>query len=129
MYGWTHELVALLANYGSILYIVAFLPMVWLLGYSVRLAMIVTSGFMALGTLLRSDISICSKIFLHQKYFYLMMHLPFACLYLGIMLMPSTFIVCVQMCDAIHPRPEPLAIHDQLPRLLHPQRDVQHRGG
>ena len=72
MYGWTHELVALLANYGSILYIVAFLPMVWLLyctvlhctlyctvqvwllGYSVRLAMIVTSGFMALGTLLRS---------------------------------------------------------------------------
>ena len=31
MYGWTHELVALLANYGSILYIVAFLPMVWLL--------------------------------------------------------------------------------------------------
>ena len=31
MYGWTHELVALLANYGSILYIVAFLPMVRLL--------------------------------------------------------------------------------------------------
>ena len=72
MYGWTHELVALLANYGSILYIVAFLPMVWLLGYSVRLAMIVTSGFMALGTLLRSDISTCTKIFLHQKYLYLM---------------------------------------------------------
>ena len=53
MYGWSHELVALLANYGSILYIVAFIPMVWLLGYSVRLAMVVTSGFMALGTILR----------------------------------------------------------------------------
>ena len=34
--------------------------------------MIVTSGFMALGTLLRSDISTCTKIFLHQKYLYLM---------------------------------------------------------
>ena len=54
MYDWTHELVALLANYGSILYIVAFIPMVWILGFSVRGAMIVTSGFMALGTLLRS---------------------------------------------------------------------------
>ena len=53
MYGWSHELVALLANYGSILYIVAFIPMVWLLGHSVRLAMVVTSGFMALGTILR----------------------------------------------------------------------------
>ena len=53
MYGWSHELVALLANYGSILYIVAFIPMVWLLGYSVRLAMVVASGFMALGTILR----------------------------------------------------------------------------
>ena len=78
MYGWTHELVALLANYGSILYIVAFLPMVrllhctalyctvctvqvWLLGYSVRLAMIVTSGFMALGTLLRSPSTITAR--------------------------------------------------------------------
>ena len=36
LYGWTHETVALLANYGSILYIIGFLPMVWLLGYSVR---------------------------------------------------------------------------------------------
>ena len=53
MYGWSHELVALLANYGSILYIVAFIPMVWILGYSVRVAMIVTSGFMAFGSLLR----------------------------------------------------------------------------
>ena len=53
MYGWSDELVALLANYGSILYIVAFIPMVWLLGRSLRLAMIVTSGFMALGTALR----------------------------------------------------------------------------
>ena len=69
MYGWTHELVALLANYGSILYIVAFLPMVWLLGYSVRLAMIVTSGFMALGTLLRSDISIVQKYFCIKNIF------------------------------------------------------------
>lgn len=53
MYGWSDELVALLANYGSILYIVAFIPMVWLLGRSLRLAMLVTSGFMALGTALR----------------------------------------------------------------------------
>ena len=53
MYGWSDELVALLANYGSILYIVAFIPMVWLLGHSLRLAMLVTSGFMALGTVLR----------------------------------------------------------------------------
>ena len=53
MYGWSHELVALLANYGSILYILAFIPMVWILGSSVRLAMIITSGFMCLGTLLR----------------------------------------------------------------------------
>ena len=53
MYGWTHELVALLANYGSILYIIGFLPMVWLLGTSLRLAMLVTSGFMAAGTILR----------------------------------------------------------------------------
>ena len=53
MYGWSDKLVALLANYGSILYIVAFMPMVWILGYSVRVAMIVTSGFMAFGSLLR----------------------------------------------------------------------------
>jgi len=53
MYGWSDKLVALLANYGSILYIVAFIPMVWILGYSVRVAMIVTSGFMAFGSLLR----------------------------------------------------------------------------
>ena len=53
LYGWNHELVALFANYGSILYIIGFLPMVWLLGYSLRLAMLVTSGFMATGTILR----------------------------------------------------------------------------
>ena len=53
LYGWNHELVALFANYGSILYIIGFLPMVWLLGYSLRLAMLVTSGFMAAGTILR----------------------------------------------------------------------------
>ena len=44
---------ALLANYGSILYIIGFIPMVWLLGYSLRLAMVVTTGFMAFGTVIR----------------------------------------------------------------------------
>ena len=44
---------ALLANYGSILYILGFIPMVWLLGHSLRLAMLVTTGFMAGGTVIR----------------------------------------------------------------------------
>ena len=53
LYGWSHDLVALFANYGSILYIVAFIPAVYLLERSVRLAMLFCSGFMAFGTILR----------------------------------------------------------------------------
>eukprot|EP00092_Neocalanus_flemingeri_P005346 GFUD01005760.1.p1 GENE.GFUD01005760.1~~GFUD01005760.1.p1 ORF type:complete len:483 (+),score=101.39 GFUD01005760.1:82-1530(+) len=53
LYGWSHDLIALFANYGSILYIVAFLPAVYVLERSVRTAMLFCSGFMALGTILR----------------------------------------------------------------------------
>jgi len=40
LYGWSPDLVALLANYGSILYIVAFIPAVYILNWSLRGAMI-----------------------------------------------------------------------------------------
>jgi len=53
LYGWSHDLIALFANYGSILYIVAFIPAVYVLERSVRMAMLFCSGFMALGTILR----------------------------------------------------------------------------
>merc|ERR1719300_2119167 len=53
LYGWSHDLIALFANYGSILYIVAFIPAVFILERSVRVAMLFCSGFMALGTILR----------------------------------------------------------------------------
>ncbi|XP_023343454.1 disrupted in renal carcinoma protein 2 homolog [Eurytemora carolleeae] len=53
LYGWSDELIALFANYGSILYIVAFIPVVYLLEKSLRLSMLMTTGFMALGTILR----------------------------------------------------------------------------
>jgi len=53
LYGWSHELIALFANYGSILYILAFIPAVYVLERSVRTAMLFCSGFMALGTILR----------------------------------------------------------------------------
>lgn len=56
LYGWSHDLVALLANYGSILYIVAFIPAVYCLERSVRAAMLLCSGFMALGTILRAGL-------------------------------------------------------------------------
>ena len=36
LYGWSDELIALFANYGSILYIVAFIPVVYLLEKSLR---------------------------------------------------------------------------------------------
>jgi len=53
LYGWSDDLIALFANYGSILYIVAFIPVVYLLQKSLRGAMLMTTGFMALGTILR----------------------------------------------------------------------------
>ena len=36
LYGWSDELIALFANYGSIMYIVAFIPVVFLLQKSLR---------------------------------------------------------------------------------------------
>ena len=36
LYGWSDELVALFANYGSIMYIAAFVPVVYLLQRSLR---------------------------------------------------------------------------------------------
>ena len=40
LYGWSPDLVALLANYGSILYILAFIPAVYILNWSLRGAMV-----------------------------------------------------------------------------------------
>jgi len=54
LYGWSHDLVALLANYGSILYILAFFPVVYILNRSLRGAMLMCIGFMALGTVMRA---------------------------------------------------------------------------
>jgi len=54
LYGWSHDLVALLANYGSILYIVAFFPVIYVLNRSLRGAMLMCIGFMALGTVMRA---------------------------------------------------------------------------
>ena len=53
LYGWSDDLIALLANYGSIMYIVMFLPAIYVLEKNLRQAMLFTSGFMALGTILR----------------------------------------------------------------------------
>ena len=67
LYGWTHDLIALFANYGSILYVVAFIPAVYVLERSVRNAMLFCSGFMAFGTILRcgflQDPYISQKVF------------------------------------------------------------------
>ena len=53
LYGWSDDLIALLANYGSIMYIAAFLPAIYVLEKNLRQAMLFTSGFMALGTIFR----------------------------------------------------------------------------
>lgn len=52
-YGWSDDLIALLANYGSIMYVVAFIPAVYSIEKDLRTAMLWCSGFMALGTILR----------------------------------------------------------------------------
>lgn len=54
LFGWSDDLIALFANYGSILYIVMFLPVVWLLQRSVRTALLLCTGLMAAGSLGRA---------------------------------------------------------------------------
>ena len=53
LFSWSPQLVALFANYGSILYILAFIPAIYILQRSLRVAVLLSIGLMALGTLMR----------------------------------------------------------------------------
>merc|ERR1719495_2394115 len=66
LFAWSPQLVALFANYGSILYILAFIPAIYILQRSLRVAVLLSIGLMALGTLMRCitfDDAILNEIF------------------------------------------------------------------
>jgi len=66
LFAWSPQLVALFANYGSILYILAFIPAIYILQRSLRVAVLLSIGLMTLGTLMRCikfDDAILNDIF------------------------------------------------------------------
>merc|ERR1711892_1326676 len=54
VYGWSDDLIELLSNYGYILYIIAFLPVLGILKTSLRKAMCFSAFLMTLGTMWRA---------------------------------------------------------------------------
>jgi len=54
VYGWSDDMIELLASYGYIFYIIAFLPVVYILKTSVRKAMCFSTFLMTLGTVWRA---------------------------------------------------------------------------
>ena len=54
VFGWEDDRIALFANLGSMVYVVAFFPAIYCVQRNIRWAMIFCSGFMAIGTILRA---------------------------------------------------------------------------
>ena len=73
LYGWSSDLIALFANYGSILYIVAFIPVVYVLEQSLHTSMLFCTGFMAVGTILRCGF--LQAPFISQEFFTVSCHI------------------------------------------------------